>query len=157
MSQRLRSFRIGGLSHRWVLLTGLYRSPRRRYREDHDRVLRPRTRLLRSSRMTGLFRVVTDYRSNYRAARFETAVQPHSSRHQRTLAYTPRDYGKFERYQWVLAEERLCARAYDSEQASRRAIGWVFDCNCDPHTACADLPPASRVHELADNVMTSYT
>jgi len=26
-----------------------------------------------------------------------------------------------------------------------------------PHTACADQPPATRVHEPVDNVMTSYT
>ncbi|MCT1767552.1 IS481 family transposase, partial [Brevibacterium casei] len=26
-----------------------------------------------------------------------------------------------------------------------------------PHTACADQPPATRVHERVDNVMTSYS
>ena len=34
---------------------------------------------------------------------------------------------------------------------------WVHHYNYHrPHTACADQPPASRVHAGVDNVMTSY-
>lgn len=108
--------------------------------------------------ITRLIRVVTDNGANYRAARFVAAVQSHASRHQRTRAYTPRHNGKVERYQRLLSEECLYARVYDSEQARRKAIGvWVHHYNYHrPHTACADQPPASRVHERVDNVMTSY-
>src|SRR5699024_4566806 len=108
--------------------------------------------------ITRLIRVVTDNGANYRASRFVRAVQSHASRHQRTRAYTPRHNGKVERYQRLLAEECLYARVYESEQARRRAIGvWVHHYNYHrPHTACADQPPASRVHERVDNVMTSY-
>lgn len=34
---------------------------------------------------------------------------------------------------------------------------WVHHCTYHrPHTACADQPPASRVHAGVDNVMTTY-
>ncbi|MCT1829422.1 IS481 family transposase [Brevibacterium luteolum] len=108
--------------------------------------------------ITRLIRVVTDNGANYRASRFVAAVQSHASRHQRTRVYTPRHNGKVERYQRLLAEECLYARVYESEQARRKAVGvWVHHYNYHrPHTACADQPPASRVHERVDNVMTSY-
>ena len=108
--------------------------------------------------ITRLVRVVTDNGSNYRASRFVTTVRSHASRHQRTRAYTPRHNGKVERYQRLLSEECLYARVYASEQARRDAVGvWVHHYNYHrPHTACADQPPASRVHERVDNVMTSY-
>lgn len=108
--------------------------------------------------ITRLVRVVTDNGSNYRASRFVTTVRSHASRHQRTRAYTPRHNGKVERYQRLLSEECLYARVYASEQARRNAVGvWVHHYNYHrPHTACADQPPASRVHERVDNVMTSY-
>ena len=109
--------------------------------------------------ITRLVRVVTDNGSNYRAKPFVRTVAAHASRHQRTRPYTPRHNGKAERYQRILTEESLYARAYASEDERCRAISiWVHHYNYHrPHTACADQPPATRVHERVDNVMTSYT
>lgn len=109
--------------------------------------------------ITRLVRVVTDNGSNYRAKTFVRTVAAHASRHQRTRPYTPRHNGKVERYQRILAEECLYARAYESEEERCRAIGvWVHHYNYHrPHTACGDQPPATRVHERVDNVMTSYS
>ena len=106
-----------------------------------------------------LVRVVTDNGSNYRAKTFVRTVNAHASRHQRTRPYMPRHNGKVERYQRILAEECLYAHAFYSENERREAISvWVHHYNYHrPHTACADQPPATRVHERVDNVMTSYT
>ncbi|MFL0461062.1 integrase core domain-containing protein, partial [Kytococcus sedentarius] len=73
--------------------------------------------------------------------------------------YTPRHNGKVERYQRLLAEECLYARAYTSEHERARAISiWVNHYNYHrPHTACADQPPASRTPARVNNVMTNYT
>src|SRR5699024_5710196 len=83
-------------------------------------------------------------------------VHAHASRHQRTRPYTPRHNGKVERYQRILAEECLYADAFYSEDERHEAIsGWVHHYNYHrPHTAGADQPPATRVHERVDNVMT---
>lgn len=108
--------------------------------------------------VTRLVRVVTDNGSNYRARTFVRTVRAHASRHQRTRPYTPRHNGKVERYQRLLTEECLYARPFYSEDQRREAISvWVHHYNYHrPHTACADQPPATRVHERVDNVMTSY-
>lgn len=43
-------------------------------------------------------------------------------------------------------------------RASRLVGVWVHHYNYHrPHTACADQPPTSRVHQRVDNVMTSYS
>src|SRR5699024_8583430 len=78
---------------------------------------------------------------------------------QRTRPYMPRHNGKVERYQRILSEECLYAHAYYSEAERREAISiWVHHYNYHrTHTACADQPPSSRVHERVDNVMTSYS
>lgn len=109
--------------------------------------------------ITRMVRVVTDNGSNYRARTFARTITAHASRHQRTRPYTPRHNGKVERYQRILAEECLYARAYKSENQRREAISvWVHHFNYHrPHTACADQPPATRVTQRVTNVMTSYT
>src|SRR5699024_1064339 len=73
--------------------------------------------------------------------------------------YTPRHNGKIERYQRLMTDECLYARAYDSENERRDAIGvWNHHYNYHrPHTACGDQPPASRLHAGVDNVMTNYS
>src|SRR5690625_388302 len=55
----------------------------------------------------------------------ETAVTTSAfiGRQQRTRAYTPRHNGKIERYQRLMTDECLYARAYDSENERRDAIG----------------------------------
>lgn len=103
--------------------------------------------------------MVTDDASNYRAKAFVRTVTPPASRHQRARPHTPRHDGKVERYQRILAEECLYALALYSEGERREAISvWVHHSNDQrPHTACADEPPATRVHECVVNVMTSYS
>jgi transposase InsO family protein len=61
-------------------------------------------------------------------------------------------------YQRILTEECLYAHAFYSEGERREAISvWVHHDNYHrPHAACADQPPATRVHERVDYVMTSY-
>ncbi|MEO2097484.1 MAG: integrase core domain-containing protein, partial [Brachybacterium sp.] len=80
-------------------------------------------------------------------------------RHQRTRIYTPRHNGKVERYQRLMTDECLYARAYDSENERRDAIRiWVHHYDYHrPHTACSDQPPASRLHTGVDNVMANYS
>lgn len=109
--------------------------------------------------ITRVIRIVTDNGNNYRAKDFTRAVNGLASRHQRTRPYTPRHNGKVKRYQRILADECLYARPYASETERRDAIGvFVHHYNYHrPHTACADQPPASRIHARVDNVMTSYT
>lgn len=109
--------------------------------------------------ITRISRLVTDNGVNYRAKAFARSTCAFIGRHQRTRIYTPRHNGKIERYQRILAEECLYARAYDSESERRNAIGvWVHHYNYHrPHTACGDQPPASRLHTGVDNVMTNYT
>lgn len=109
--------------------------------------------------ITRLVRVVTDNGANYRARTFVRTVTAHAARHQRTGPYTPRHNGKVERYQRLLTEECLYAHAFESETERRQAIStWVHHYNYHrPHTACADQPPATRVHTHVTNVMPSYT
>ena len=109
--------------------------------------------------ITRVIRVVTDNGNNYRAKDFTRTVHALASRHQRIRPYTPKHNGKVERYQRILTEECLYARAYTTETQRREAISiWVHHYNYHrPHTACTDQPPASRVRTRVDNVMTSYT
>ena len=67
-------------------------------------------------------RVVTDNGASYRAQTFTKTITFLASRHQRTRPYTPRHNGKVERCNRVLAEERLYARSYCSEQQRRDAV-----------------------------------
>ena len=108
--------------------------------------------------ITWITRLVTDNGSTYTTKAFHRSTCAFISRHQRTRAYTPRHNGKIERYQRILTDECLYARAYDSEDERRDAIGvWNHHYNYHrPHTACGDQPPASRLHTGVDNVMTNY-
>ena len=70
--------------------------------------------------ITRISRLVTDNGSNYTARAFRRSTCAFIGRHQRTRIYTPRHNGKIERYQRLMTDECLYARAYDSE-AERRA------------------------------------
>ena len=109
--------------------------------------------------ITRISRLVTDNGSNYTARAFRRSTCAFIGRHQRTRIYTPRHNGKIERYQRLMTDECLYARAYDSEAERRDAIGvWNHHYTYHrPHTACGDQPPASRLHASVDNVMTNYT
>ena len=104
-------------------------------------------------------RVVTDNGASYRAWAFTTTITSLASRHQRIRPYTPRHNGKVERYNRILAEECLYARAYSSEQQRRDAVAvWIHHYNhYRPHTACHNRPPATRIPSHVTKVMTSCT
>ncbi len=107
--------------------------------------------------ITRIHRIVTDNGACYRSGDFELIVGERS-RHQRTKPYTPRHNGKVERYQRILTEELLYARAYDSEDERTTAIGiWNIHYNYHrPHSAAHGQPPASRLHHHVTNVRPSY-
>ncbi|MFN8074062.1 MAG: IS481 family transposase [Kineosporiaceae bacterium] len=110
--------------------------------------------------ITRIDRVISDNGSNYRAGAFTTALHETGvRRHQRIRPYTPRHNGKVERYQRILAEELLYARAYTSETARAAAIAvWNIHYNYHrPHTATGDQPPAQQLRRHVTNVMRSYT
>jgi len=104
-----------------------------------------------------LSRVVTDNGSCYRAAAFTRSLFD-VSRHQRTRPFTPRHNGKVERYQRILAEELLYARAWTSEHDRSPALAkWLVHYNYHrPHTAAGNQPPASQLPTGVTNVMSSY-
>ncbi|WP_116111972.1 IS481 family transposase [Austwickia chelonae] len=102
-------------------------------------------------------RIVTDNGSCYRAKEFNHVIGK-LTRHQYTRAYTPRHNGKVERYNRILAEEVLYARAYSSEADRATAIAiWNLHYNYHrPHSAAGGQPPATRVHATVTNVLPSY-
>jgi transposase InsO family protein len=101
-------------------------------------------------------RVVTDNGSCYRAHDYTTALD--GVRHQRTRPYTPRHNGKVERYQRILAEELLYARAWRSETERAHAISvWNIHYNYHrPHSATGEQPPAAALQQRVTNVTASY-
>lgn len=104
-------------------------------------------------------RVVTDNGANYRATTFARTVTAFASRHQRTRPYTPRHNGKVERYQRILTDELLYARAWNSEDERAQAIStWNIHYNYHrPHTAAGNQPPAARLRSGVTNVTPSNT
>ena len=102
-------------------------------------------------------RVVTDNGSCYRANAFRDAIG--ETRHQRITPYTPRHNGKIERYNRILAEEFLYARAWHSEQERAAALEiWNRHYNYHrPHGAHDGQPPASATPSRVNNVLASYS
>ncbi|APE36427.1 IS481 family transposase [Nocardia mangyaensis] len=107
--------------------------------------------------ITHIHRIVTDNGSCYRAHDFAKVLR--GARHQRIRPYTPRHNGKVERYQRILAEEFLYARAWTSDlQRSQALQVWNIHYNYHrPHTAAGNRPPVIRLHAGVTNVMASYT
>jgi transposase InsO family protein len=105
-----------------------------------------------------LTRVVTDNGSCYRASAFTRSLFD-VTRHQRIRPFTPRHNGKVERYNRILAEELLYARAYTSEHQRDQALQrWLVHYNYHrAHTAAGNQPPAARLTTGVTNVMSSYS
>lgn len=102
-------------------------------------------------------RIVTDNGACYRSQAFAAALD--GSRHQRITPYTPRHNGKIERYNRILAEDFLYARAWSSEQERRDGLlTWNLHYNYHrPHGAHDGRPPASATPLCVNNVLASYT
>ena len=81
----------------------------------------------------------------------ESSVGPRT-RHQKTKAYTPRHNGKVARYERILADELLCARESNSEEARSTAIAvWNIHYSYHrPHSGAGGRPP-SRLRKGATN------
>ena len=102
-------------------------------------------------------RLVTDNGPCYKAHAFERSIRGQVARHQFIRAYTPRHNGKVERYNRILAEEFLYARAFTSDAQRTTALEvWnVHDNYHRTHTACGNRPPATRTPARVMNVATS--
>ncbi len=100
--------------------------------------------------------IVTDNGACYRADAFTRSLL--GARHKRTRPYTPRHNGKVERYNRILAEEFLYARAWTSEQQRSNALSvWNAHYNYHrPHGAVGGKPPAVMLDRRVTNVMASY-
>lgn len=109
--------------------------------------------------ITTVTRLVTDNGNAYRSAVFNRSLAGWARHHQFTRIYTPRHNGKIERYHRILAEELLYARPYTSEDDRTQAIQrWNIHYNYHRvHTACRDLPPATRTPLRVTNVLPSNT
>lgn len=103
-------------------------------------------------------RVITDNGFCYRSADFARIVGT-QTHHQGTRPYTPRHNGKAERYQPILAEEVLHARAYtceDERSAALRARN-IHNNHHRPHNAAGDQPSGTRLKTAVTNLQPSYT
>ena len=109
-------------------------------------------------RITRITRLITDNDPAYRQVAFANATRAYISCHQPTRPYTPRHNEKVERYQRIMTDECLYARAYTSKQERHEAIKtWNHHNNYHrPHTPCRDQPPASHVHDHVNNLMPNY-
>jgi transposase InsO family protein len=107
--------------------------------------------------ISAIERIITDNGACYRSRAFAAATG--EARHQRTAPYTPRHNGKIERYNRILAEEFLYARAWSSEQERRdELIIWNLHYNYHrPHGAHDGQPPASATPLGVNNVLASYS
>ena len=156
--RRAGRLHLPALRCRRLLPPRLHRGPARRDRQDHDPFLGPRPGLVRCPGITRITRVVTDNGSCYRSKAFTQATS-HAARHQRTKPYTPKHNGKVERYQRILAEELLYARAFTSEAQRAQALQvWNVHYNYHRlHTAARNQPPAARLGLSVTNVLRSYS
>lgn len=107
-------------------------------------------------RVTG---IMTDNGSAYRSKKFAKLLRRLKIRHMRTRPYTPRTNGKAERFIQTLLREWAYAYAYpNSEARSRELPFWIAHYNFHrPHSATGNLPPASRLGLMGNNVVRNYT
>lgn len=109
--------------------------------------------------ITRIERVVTDNGSCYRASDYAGAVTAAEARQQRIRPSTPRHNGRVERYNRILADEFLYARAWTSEQQRTHQPGvWKVHYNYHRRqTAIRDRPPPTPAPKHVTNVMASHT
>ncbi|WP_409484950.1 IS481 family transposase [Arsenicicoccus dermatophilus] len=92
-------------------------------------------------------RVLSDNGGAYRSHLWRDTCEALSITPKRTRPYRPQTNGKVERFHRTMADGWAYARCYRSEQERRDALGpWLRHYNFTrPHTACCNLPPASRL------------
>lgn len=101
-------------------------------------------------------RIITDNGACYRSNIFAAALS--GAEHRRTKPYTPKHNGKVERYNRIIAEEFLYARAWTSERQREEALlTWNLHYSYHrPHGTQDGKPPASATPQRVDNVLASY-
>lgn len=106
-----------------------------------------------------VMRIMTDNGSAYRSKKFAKLLRRLKIQHVRTRPYTPRTNGKAERFIQTLLREWAYAFTYpNSDARSRELPFWMTHYNFHrPHSATGNLPPASRLGFIANNVVRNYT
>ncbi len=104
-------------------------------------------------------RIMTDNGSAYRSKKFAKLLRRLKINHIRTRPYTPRTNGKAERFIQTLLREWAYAFIYpNSDARSSELPFWMTHYNfLRPHSATDNLPPASRLGFIANNVVRNYT
>ncbi len=103
-----------------------------------------------------IVRVLTDRGASYRSKLFAQTCRELGLRHLFTRPYRPQTNGKAERFIQTVTREWAYARAYDSsDQRATFLPAFLHDYNYHrPHSALNHLPPASRLPQTADNLLT---
>ena len=101
-------------------------------------------------------RVLTDRGASYRSKLFAQTGRELGLRHLCTRPYHAQTNGKAERFLQTVTREWAYARAYaSSDQRASFLPSFLHDYNYHrPHSALGHLPPASRLPQTADNVLT---
>jgi transposase InsO family protein len=105
-----------------------------------------------------VMRIMTDNGSAYRSKKFAKLLRRLKIKHVRTRPYTPRTNGKAERFIQTLLREWAYAFTYpNSDARSRELPFWITHYNFHrPHSATGNLPPASRLGFIVNNVVRNY-
>jgi transposase InsO family protein len=103
--------------------------------------------------------IMTDNGAAYRSKKFAKLLRRLKIRHLRTRPYTPRTNGKAERFIQTHLREWAYAYSYpNSDARSNELPFWIAHYNFHrPHSATANLPPASRLGFAVNNVMRNYS
>lgn len=103
--------------------------------------------------------IMTDNGAAYRSKKLAKLLRRLQIRHLRTRPYTPRTNGKAERFIQTHLREWAYAHAYpNSDARSSELPFWIAHYNFHrPHSATANLPPASRLGFAVNNVMRNYS
>ena len=101
-------------------------------------------------------RVLTDRGASYRSKLFAQTCRELGLKHLFTRPYRPQTNGKAERFIQTVTREWAYARSYDSsDQRATFLPSYLHDYNHHrPHSALNHQPPASRLPQTADNVLT---
>ena len=119
--RRPRRLRLPALRHRRVLPAGLHRAPARRDRHAPRSGSGPGPERSSPRTASPASRASSPTTAPATARRTSPGPSLHGARHQRIRPYTPKHNGKVERYNRILAEEFLYARAWYLRSRTRRS------------------------------------
>ena len=104
-------------------------------------------------------RVMTDNGSAFKSRRYAKALRRLGVSHKRTRPYTPKTNGKAERFVQTSLREWAYAKAYETSDQRRSALGaFLFRYNWQrPHMSLGAKPPISRLGLSQDNLLRLHT